>query len=336
MTSALDSTSFARVACPACGQRLEHSAASASCAGCGLTPQQVGGVLDFLASKTLTGRGEEVREFYEKRPFPGYADGDSASSMLDRGRDSPYLTALDAAIGPTASVLDCGCGTAQVATFLALSGARRTVFGLDGCRASLAEADRFRQRARIQNLTLLRGDLFAPPLTPGAFDVVQCRGVVHHTADPDRATRTVASLVAPGGILLLGIYESMARIPHRLRRGVGRLSFPLARRLDPVLRRRDLTQSKKDTWIEDQYRHPLEKMMPVPRSVRLLDALGFDWVRTLPPAVDEGHMFEPSPRPSSPGLWLRRAGWMLRGLDDADAGLICYVARKRGAPPTGA
>jgi SAM-dependent methyltransferase len=287
-------------------------------------------VLDFLETRPLSGRGEEVREFYERRPFPGYAEGDDASSVIDRGRSSPYLAALDAAISPTATVLDCGCGTAQVATFLALSGPHRRVFGLDGCRASLGEADRFRARAGIRNLTLLRGDLFAPPLARGAFDIVQCRGVVHHTSDPDQATRSVASLVAPGGVLLLGIYESMARFPHRLRRGLGRVHFPLARSLDPVLRRRDLTESKKDTWIEDQYRHPLEQLMPVPASVALLDGLGFGWVRTLPPASENGAMFEPETRPSPVGLWLRRLGWLMRGLGDQDAGLICYVARRRG------
>ncbi len=293
-------------------------------------------MIDFLAQGALSGRGEEVREFYERRPFPGYADGDDASSVLDRGRAAPYLAALDAAIDSAASVLDCGCGTAQVATFLALSASRRKVFGLDGCRASLAEADRFRSRARIDNLTLVRGDLLRPPLARGAFEVVQCRGVVHHTADPDQATRTVASLVAPGGILLLGIYESMARVPHRLRRALGRWNFPLASRLDPVLRRRDLTEAKKETWIEDQYRHPLEHMLPVPRSVRVLEEEGFQWVRTLPPVVEGAQMFEPTQQPSAAGLWLRRAGWMLRGLGDPDAGLVCYVARKNSGAPLGA
>ncbi len=327
-----ESPNLTAIVCPTCSVALVSSAVGRSCPRCGMQARQDGGVLDFLSERALTGRGEEVREFYERRPFPGYADGDDAASILDRGRVSPYLVALDEAVGATASVLDCGCGTAQVATFLALSGAHRRVFGLDGCRASLAEADRFRARARIANLTLLRGDIFHPPLAQSTFDVVQCRGVVHHTADPDRATRTVASLVAPGGILLLGIYESMARVPHRMRRALGRFSFPLARRLDPILRRRDLTEGKKDTWIEDQYRHPLERMMPVPRSVRLLEDEGFSWVRTLPPAVEDGQMFEATARPSAAGLWARRMGWMMRGLNDQDAGLVCFVARKsRGA-----
>ena len=36
------------------------------------------------------------------------------------------------------------------------------------------------------------------------------------------------------------------------------------RALDPVLRRRDLDEEKKRTWIEDQYRHPLEHILAFP------------------------------------------------------------------------
>ena len=101
--------------------------------------------------------------------------------------------------------------------------------------------------------------------------------------------------------------------------------------LDPILRRRDLDPEKQRIWIEDQYWHPLEHILPLPRVVRVLDSLGFEWVRTVPPTASGASMFDGTPRPGPIAMALLRLGWMLRGLRDPDAGLVCYVAR-RGDP----
>ncbi len=289
-------------------------------------------MLDFIAQEQRESAAARVEEFYRRHPFPGYQDSDDAAALIDRCRRAPFLAQLDASIAPDARVLDCGCGTGQLSAFLALAGPRREVVGLDGCTASLAEAERFRQRERVENWTLARGDLFALPLRERSFDVVVCRGVVHHTPDPERATLEVARRVAVGGLLLLGFYESVARIPHRLRRGLGRvLGRPLAL-LDPVLRRRDLDAHKKETWIADQYLHPLERMLGFPRMLELLEAQGFEWVRSVPPA-ESGALFERTARPSSARLGLRRLEWALRCMSDEDAGLVCLVVRRRELDP---
>jgi len=286
-------------------------------------------VLDFIGEDARERQAAEVEQFYRRNPFPGYQEADDAGGLIDRCRKAPFLAELDAAISPRARVLDCGCGTAQLAMFLALAGPRREVFGVDGCTASLAEAERFKRRERIDNLTLARGDLFALPLKEDFFDVVICRGVVHHTPDPERATIEVARRVAPGGVLLLGIYESIARIPHRMRRGLARARGKPLAILDPVLRRRDLDALKKSTWIADQYLHPLEHILPFPRMLELLESQGFDWLRSVPPATSSGTIFESTPRPGSAQLFARRLEWALRCLSDQDAGLVCLVARRR-------
>src|SRR6185295_5125729 len=185
-----------------------------------------------------------------------------------------FLVELDRAIPPNAVVVDCGCGTGQVAAFLALAAPRRTVIGADACRASLALASGFRQRARIENLHHIRTDLFALPLLEGAFDVVICRGVVHHTPDPDRATAEVARRVAPGGHLVLGFYENIARGFHRARRVLARARGRPIAWLDPVLRRADLDPEKKEVWIADQYHHPLEHSLAFPAVLAALERQG--------------------------------------------------------------
>jgi SAM-dependent methyltransferase len=255
---------------------------------------------------------------------------DDAAALLDRCRASPFLDGLDRAIAPDATVLDAGCGTGQITNFLGLAGPRRAVLGADLCRASLAAAEGFRARADVRNVRFVRADLFALPTREERFDVVISRGVVHHTPDPARATAGVARRVRPGGMLVLGFYESIARMPHQVRQA------PLARRArarsrcsTPVLRRRDLDARKKETWIEDQYRHPLERLLPFPGVTAALEAQGFLWVRSVPPATTADEIFTPTPRPGALALFGRRLNWAWRCLWDEDAGLVCVVLRRR-------
>jgi len=318
-------TSTELLACPDC---RSQDVGAEGCPDCGLRPRTDGGLLDWLASERLDVPEPEVNRFYEARPFPGYAEGDDASTLLDRCRRSGFLQALDRAVPADARVLDAGCGTGQLAAFLALSSLGRQVVGVDACRASLEAAAGFRDRVQIENLVLTRGNLFSLPVAEASFDVVNCRGVVHHNADWEAATLSVARHVKPGGVLVLGFYENIARLPHRLRRKLAAKRSRPFTLLDPVLRRRDLDDEKKLTWIEDQYRHPLEWCLPFPKVVKLLDGAGFDWLRSVPPTPTDGGLFDPTPRPSGLGLGLRRWGWALTP-GDQDAGLVGYVARRR-------
>lgn len=314
-----------RLACPTCHGHLDQELA---CRTCRIVARPDGGIVDFLQTAEPGERAGEVRAFYEARPFPGYAPGDDAPALIDRGRRSSFLRALDAALTPGAAVLDCGCGTAQVAAFLALCAARRDVVAVDGCRASLRAAEGFRSRAGLENLHLVRADLFALPLAPASFDVVVCRGVVHHTERPFDAIDRVAERVAPGGVLVLGFYERFARAPHALRRLLGRRIGRPITALDPLLRRRDLDPEKKRTWIEDQYRHPLERRLALPRVLAHLEARGFTWLRSVPPLDAGADLFAPTPRPGPLGLLARRLAWAARGLGDEDAGLVGLLVRR--------
>ena len=318
--------------CPRCFAEL--SAKEGRCGGCGLEFDWDGGIADVLGARRREARAAEVEEFYTASPFPGYAPGDDAATLLDRSRRSSFLVGLDRAVPVDGRFLSVGCGTAQVPAFLALAGPRRRVVAVDGCRASLRVADAFAQKVSIDNLQLVRADLFDLPIAPESFDVVSCRGVVHHTPDPYRAIECVARCVAPGGVLLLGYYETMGRAWHCARRKLSDLrgKNPI-HVLDPVLRRRDLDPEKKRIWIEDQYRHPLERILPTPRVLSHLRGLGLEWVRTVPPSPD-GSMFDATPDPGAWGLFRRRFGWMVAGINDPDAGLVFVVVRKRAADAT--
>lgn len=317
--------------CPRCFAELHVE--EEACGSCGLTFVWDGGVLDVIGRVEREAHAARVEEFYEVSPFPGYAPGDDAATLLDRSRRSPFLVALDRAVRTDGRILSVGCGTAQVPAFLALAAPRRRVVAVDGCRASLAVASAFAGRVSLSNLQLVRADLFDLPIEPGSFDVVSCRGVVHHTPDPYQAITCVARCVAPGGVLLLGFYENLARAWHRARCRLAALrGGPPVTALDPVLRRKDIDPERKRIWIEDQYHHPLEHVLPMPRVLAHLEGLGFHWVRSVPPSPGLA-LFDSTRRPTALGLLRRRLGWALAGLTDPDAGLVFLVAERPPADP---
>jgi SAM-dependent methyltransferase len=317
--------------CPRCFGAL---GSAPPCSACGLAFELVEGVIDVLGPRPREAQAAAVERFYDRNPFPGYAPADDAGTLLDRSRRAPFLLALDAALPPDARVLDCGSGTSQLAAFLALAAPRRRVFALDGCGASLREAARFRARVGLANLALVRADLFELPIAAGSFEFVLSRGVVHHTPDPAEALARVAGCVAPGGTLVLGFYESWARLFHRGRVRLARVRGRPLDALDPLLRASALDPEKRRIWIEDQYHHPLEHLLPLPRVLRQLEDLGFEWVRTVPPSPEDardGGLFHATARPGTAALSALRAGWALRGVTDPDAGLVCLIVRRRPA-----
>ena len=59
-------------------------------------------------------------------------------------------------------------------------------------------------------------------------------------------------------MLVIGLYNSFARIPLRLRRVVARLSGYRWIPFDPVLRNRKSEPARREAWLRDQYRHTEE------------------------------------------------------------------------------
>lgn len=198
-------------------------------------------------------RTEAVRGFYAQAPFPAYPPRDSHGWLRARGERSEFARLLDRAIPGNAVVLEAGCGTGQMSLFLA--SADRLVIGADLARPSLELAESARRRYGVRGAVFVETDLRAPGLRRGAFDVVYSSGVLHHTPDPRASFAALARLARPGGIVVLGLYNAIARLPHRLRRGVARLTgyrwFPL----DPVLRERRKDPQRREAWLRDQYRH---------------------------------------------------------------------------------
>src|SRR5205814_2995023 len=125
-------------------------------------------------------------------------------------------------------------------------------------RAALEFAVAAAERFKLDRVLFVETDLHRPGLRAGSFDVVYSSGVLHHTPNPRAAFASIAQLTRPGGMIVLGVYNAIARIPLRLRRLVARMSRYQLIPFDPILRSRKNESARREAWLRDQYQHPEE------------------------------------------------------------------------------
>jgi len=263
------------LACPVCAGDL---GADWSCTGCGRAWPADDGIPQLRMD--VAGQTEVVRQFYNHAPFPGYPPNDSLTWLRTRAERSDFARLLDQAIPGDARIVEIGCGTGQMSLYLAR--ADRTVIGCDLARGSLALGASAARRYGLSSVQFVECDLTRLPLREGAFDVVYCSGVLHHTPDPRAAFASIVGAVRPGGMIVLGLYNLYARVPLRLRRAVARMSGYRWIPFDPVLRDRKAEPARREAWLRDQYRHPEEHSHSLAEVRRWFDENGVDFVSTYP------------------------------------------------------
>jgi SAM-dependent methyltransferase len=313
---------FDLLACPACGGALD---AGLACAGCGAAWPAP----DAIPRLRLDGdaRTETVRLFYDAAPFPGYPPGDSLTWLRARAGRSDFARLLDASIAGDARIVEVGCGTGQMSLYLAR--ADREVVALDLSREALKLGADAARRYGIKGIAFVEADLTRLPLRPGAFDLVYSSGVLHHTPDPRAAFHRIAAAVKPGGMIVIGLYNRIARLPLRLRRGIARLSGYRWVPFDPVLRDRKAEPARREAWLRDQYRHPEEHRHSVAEVRRWFAEAGIDWLRTYPSTMigeEPEDLFAPAADAWRFEAWLAQLGWM-RSLG-GEGGLFVTVGRR--------
>jgi len=247
--------------------------------------------------KQATAVAREVAAFYARFPFPGDRQPDADGLLLMR-----RIASLIGDLQRTANVsrprlLDAGCGTGNTSVALARTFGGLEVFGVDICGRSIAVARE--SAAGLDNVCFMHADLVTGPLPKGPWHIVVCLGVLHHTADMDRALAHLTANLAPQGRLLLWVYGRHGRYRHELNRRLLRLL--LADETDPAVRvdlarqfacgtargepLRDLYgfvpggHARErvvlgDAWIADQFLNDNERSLDLPELLDLLDRAG--------------------------------------------------------------
>lgn len=310
------------LACPACEGVLTGDWL---CLGCGARYDAPAGIPDLRLVSDA--RAESVRCFYERAPFPGYPKGDSLAWLRARAERSKFAQMLDQAIPGDARILEIGCGTGQMSLYLVR--ADRLVIGADLTRASLELAAAAARRFRLDRVLFVETDLHRSGVRAGSFDVVYSSGVLHHTPNPRAAFARIAQLARPGGMIVLGLYNTIARIPLRLRRLVARWSNYQLIPFDPVLRDRRNEPARREAWLRDQYQHPEEHRHTLAEVQSWFAENGVEYVRAYPSALigeDPHDLFAPAADCWQPEGWLAQLGW-IRALGH-EGGLFVTVGRR--------
>jgi 2-polyprenyl-3-methyl-5-hydroxy-6-metoxy-1,4-benzoquinol methylase len=292
--------------CPSCAGALTLDWL---CSGCGARYHAPNGILNLRIASDA--RVENVRRFYEHAPFPGYAECDSLSSLRARAERNRFARLLDQAIPGDARILEIGCGTGQMSLYLARGD--RLVIGADLTRASLELAVAAADRFKLNRVLFLETDLHRPGLRARSFDVVYCSGVLHHTPNPRAAFAGIAQLVRPGGMIVLGLYNALARLPHRLRRTIARWSHYRLIPFDPVIRSRHHEPARREAWLRDQYQHPEEHRHTLGEVQKWFAENEVTFVRAYPSALigeDADDLFAFAGDNWMVEGWLAQLGWM--------------------------
>jgi SAM-dependent methyltransferase/tetratricopeptide (TPR) repeat protein len=157
-----------------------------------------------------------VAQQYQTNPYPRW-------TSLNRPRENSLRQALGQFFSAAQlgfmdhpfEVLVAGCGTGQHAIRTALAHGRNGhVLCLDLSMASLAYGARMAERLAAGNLAFMQGDIQRLDTANefwSRFQVVECTGVLHHMADPFRGWRTLVKCLAPGGLMLVGLYSAISR-----------------------------------------------------------------------------------------------------------------------------
>jgi SAM-dependent methyltransferase len=286
---------------------------------------------DFAAGTPLEDVTDTVRAFYEETPFPNYDGFDSRESLAAKARRGVFASLLDEQLPNGALVLEAGCGTGQLSNFLGMSWERH-VFAGDLCLNSLRLAKGFADRYAIQNVAFLQMNLFRPPFRDNVFDVVISNGVLHHTGDCEGAFRSILAKLKPGGLILIGLYNSYARLPTLWKRWAFRTFGPKLYFLDPRLRDWSKKPDRIKAWFMDQYRHPHETRHSMDEVLGWFRKHDVDFVNGIPHPdgtdfSERERLFQPHFAGTSTSRATTQLGMLLSG--GSDGGLFIMIGRKR-------
>ena len=144
-----------------------------------------------------------VAEMYSRHPFPKRSsEGARKMTRYFAEELSRLGVSLESLQGQP--VLDAGCGTGEIASFVASKGPK--VFGLDFSDGSLKYAHETSPEIRF-----LRGSILEPPLKPSSFDFIYSHMVLHHTGDPERGVQKLSRALRPGGHFLIKVFSLFGR-----------------------------------------------------------------------------------------------------------------------------
>ena len=249
-------------------------------------------------------RSDEVRDFYERMPYPApLTDLDEHRNLYknqDRRRAEFHLMWPAAQPRANQEILVAGCGTSQAARY-ALREPDARITAIDVSDTSLRYTRDLQRKYNLENLELHQLPIESVREIGRSFDLVVCTGVLHHLPDPDFGLRALRDVLQPNGAMRLMVYARYGRAGIYMMQEYCRLleidaSATDLRSLGAALETlppdhpiSGLLRRSKDFWrpeaMADALLHPQDRAYTVPELYAWLDRCGISfgrWIEQAP------------------------------------------------------
>ena len=125
-------------------------------------------------------------------------------------------------------------------------------------------------------------NLFNPVFKDNSFHVVICNGVLHHTHNPYLGFKSIVRLLKTGGFVIIGLYNRYGRLMTNIRRLIFKVSGTRFHDFDPYLKRKDISDIKKNSWFLDQYKNPQESTHTFSEVLNWFNSNEIEYISSIP------------------------------------------------------
>jgi SAM-dependent methyltransferase len=249
-------------------------------------------------------RKEEIRDFYERMPYPPPLASLEEHSELykhpDRRRAMFHLMWPAGRPYGNREILIAGCGTSQAAIY-ALREPDARITAIDISDTSLRHTRDLQRKYNLKNLELHQLPIERVREMGRSFDLVVCTGVLHHLPEPDHGLCALRDVLRPRGAMRLMVYARYGRAGIYMMQEYCRLlgisssakdlqdlgatieSLPAEHPISGVLLR--AADFRRPEAMTDALLHPQDRAYTVPELYGWLDRCGMSfgrWIEQAP------------------------------------------------------
>lgn len=276
-----------------------------------------------------------MTNFYKISPFPNYNNYETILDLVEKQKQNNFIRKLTELLSHNKLFLEVGSGTSQLSLTLAYTTNNR-IIAMDPTIESLNLGEKFAKNNNIRNCHFIKSDIQSNPFKKNLFDFVWCSGVLHHTKEPYNNFKTIINWLKPEGIVIIGLYNKYGRILTNLRQIIFKIfkksnfAVKLVSILDPYITS-DLSNSKKQAWVRDQYMNPIESVHTIDEVLKWFNENNIEFLYSIPSANFSDLNFSKMFHKNNQGTFMRRLfsqlGMIFNSMG-SEGGLFIMIGKK--------
>lgn len=147
--------------------------------------------------------------FYNQYPFPRLSNQKILSLSKKINNLLLKMGFPKKLLSQPLNVLDVGCGTGSFSLSFGYANPNSKIIAFNISKSSIEYAKKQAKSLKIKNIKFVEADIFNLPdqITSIKYNLIWCRGVLHHTHDPILALKIISSLVKSKNFLVVGLYH---------------------------------------------------------------------------------------------------------------------------------